>query len=65
MNEKPPSLKEKYVAEIFIVLAAIRKDHKEGKLSTRDVVEILNKYYDFGGEMIELLKQEVDHEPVN
>lgn len=61
MNEKTPTLEEKYVAEIFIVLAAIRKDHREGKLSTRDVVEILNKYYDFGGKMIELLKKEVDN----
>jgi len=65
MNEKPPSLEEKYVAEIFVILAAIRKDHKEGKLSTRGVVEILNKYYDFGGKMIDLLKKEVDHEPID
>ena len=61
MNEETPSLKKKHVATIFVVLAEIRKDHKEGKLSTHDVVEILNKYYDFGGKMIELLKQEVNH----
>ena len=58
MNKRIPELKQKHIATIFVVLAEIRKDHKEGRLSTHDVVEILNKYYDFGGKMIELLKQE-------
>jgi|688.fasta_scaffold01179_20 hypothetical protein len=58
MNKRIPELKQKHIDTIFVAIAEIRRDQKEGRISTADVVEILQKYYEYSEKLIQLIKQD-------